>query len=87
MDTKQELLHQEIRELKKQLLSYKAKENMNRKTFDYIMSEPPKGNKFIKIIYDSNEHNGYIEIGRIKLSKNEWVQNNFSIKDILDEIK
>ena len=44
MDNQKELLHQEIRELKKQLSKYKLKEIMNRKTFDYIMSEPPKGN-------------------------------------------
>ena len=87
MDTKQELLHQEIRELKKQLSSYKAKEIMNRKIFDFTIGKTRKGNKFIKIIYDSYELNGWVEVGRIKLSKNEWVWNNFTIEDVLEELK
>lgn len=46
-----------------------------------------ESNKFIKIIYDSYEADGWVEVARIHLSKSEWVRDRFSVEDILDELK
>lgn len=69
------------------LSKYKAKEILNRKQFDYVPCTTKKGNKFIKIIYNSYEADGWVEIARIHLSKSEWVRDRFSIEDIFDELK
>lgn len=73
--------------LKRELVKYKAKEALNKKQFNYILCTRKNGDKFIKIIYDSYEVDGWVEVARINLSKNEWVQNNFSIKDVFEELK
>ena len=60
---------------------------MNKKYFEYQIYTRKNGTKFIKILFDSIEHGGFVEIGRVNISKHEWVQNNFSMKDILDDLK
>ena len=77
----------EIKNMKRELMRYQAKEALNCKQFDFQLCTTNKGNKFIKIIYDSYEAGRWVEVARIHLSKNEWVQNNFSIKDIFEELK
>lgn len=74
-------------ELKRELAKYKAKESRSQKTFNYILCTRKNDTKFIKVVYDSYEADGWIEIARINLSKNEWVQNNFSMEDVFGELK
>ena len=80
-------LNEQLRETNKELLKYKVNEILNRKQFKYILCHTKKGNKFIKIVYDSYEVDGWVEIARIHLSKSEWVRNRFSIEDVLEEVK
>ena len=68
-------------------LKEKAQKILNKQYFDYKIYKRKNGTKFIKILIYSNEHDGYIEVGRINMSKNEWVQNNFSMQDIFGDIK
>ena len=84
---KEKELLQKLNDLNRSLAKYKAKEVLSRKQFDYVIGKTKKGNRFIKVIYDSYEDNGWVEVARIHLSKNEWVQNTFSIEDILDDLK
>ena len=80
-------LQDENIKLKRELAQYKAKEVLNRKQFAYILCTRKNGSKFIKIVYDSYEVDGWVEIARINLSKSEWVENRFSIEDVLDELQ
>ncbi len=80
-------LGEENLKLKRELSKYKAKEILNRKQFDYILCTKKNGNKFIKVIYDSYEADGWVEVARINLSKSEWVEDRFSIEDVLDELQ
>jgi hypothetical protein len=57
------------------------------KKFDYVLCTRKNGTKFIKVVHYSCEFDGWIEIARINLSKHEWVQNNFSIEDVFEELK
>ncbi|WP_353096202.1 hypothetical protein [Tissierella praeacuta] len=80
-------LNKQLSEANKIIANHRAKEILNRKQFDFHLSTTKKGNKFIKIIYDSYEVGGWVEIGRIHLSKSEWVRDRFSIEDIFEELK
>ena len=79
-------LQEENKKLEQKVLKYRAKEVINKRMFDYILCTRKNGSKFIKIIYDSHEIDGWVEIAKINLSRNEWVQNNFSIEDVLGEV-
>lgn len=85
-DKEKELLER-LNEANREISKYKVKEVLNRKQFNYILCTTKKGNKFIKIIYDSYEADGWVEIARIYLSKSEWVRDRFSIEDVLAELK
>ncbi len=58
----------------------------NRKMFNFTLCDRKNGTRFIKIIYYDSEAGGWVEVARINLSKNEWVQDNFTMKDIFDEL-
>jgi hypothetical protein len=62
-------------------------ENKNKNYFEYKIYTRENGHKFIKILVYSNEGGGYVEVGRINLTRSEWVRDNFSIEEVLDDIK
>lgn len=80
-------LQEENKSLKRDISKYKAKELRDKKMFDYVLCTRKNGTKFIKVVYDSYESDGWVEIARINLSKNEWVRNRFSIEDLFDDLK
>lgn len=74
----------ELTKCRKKLMACEIK---NSKYFEYEINIRKNGSKYIRVLIYSNEHFNYIEVGRFNLSKNEWVQNNFSTEDILEDIK
>lgn len=83
--------HQD-RELLKNVLKryFDNEQKLKSKTpgyFEYALCTRKNGTKFIKITAYSADYGDDVEIARINLSKNEWVQDNFSIKDIFGELK
>lgn len=80
-------LQEENRMLKQEVSRYRVKGALNKRQFDYMLCGRKNGTDFIKVIYDSYEADGWVEIARINLSKSEWVRDRFSTKDIFDELK
>ena len=80
-------LQEENRMLKQEVSRYRVKRALNKRQFDYMLCGRKNGTDFIKVIYDSYEADGWVEIARINLSKSEWVRDRFSTKDIFDELK
>ena len=80
-------LKEENKKMEKELLKYKAKEVKNKKVLDFVLCVRKNGTRFIKIIFYSHYHDGWGEVARINLSKNEWVQDNFSVQEIFEELK
>lgn len=80
-------LQAENESLKRELLKYKAKEALSQRIFEFVLCTRKNGTKFIKIVYYSNEAAGWVEIARINLSKNEWVQDNFTTEEVYEELR
>lgn len=74
----------ELTKYKKKLMACEVRSS---KYFEYELNTRKNGSKYIRVLIYSNEHFNYIEVGRFNLSKNEWVQNNFSVEDVLEDIK
>ncbi len=56
------------------------------KRFEFILCETKTGSKFIKIITWIPDADGYIEIARIRMSKQDIVTNNISIEELVKEL-
>lgn len=76
-----------INSLQKELSGYKVKEALSKSDFKYVLCTRKNGSKFIKVIYDSYDVNGWVEIARINMSKSQWVTERFSIEDLIAELK
>ena len=57
------------------------------KTFEWQKCKRKNGTEFLKLIYYSPSVNGYIEVGRFNMSKQELVQNEWSLDEILRELQ
>ncbi len=56
------------------------------KRFEYILCKTKSGNQFIKIITWIPDADGYVEIARIRMSKQDIVTNNISIEELVKEL-
>jgi len=57
------------------------------KTFKWQKCKRKNGNEFLKLIWYSNEADGWVEVGRFNMSKSEFVQNVWSLNDIYEDLK
>ena len=56
-------------------------------SFKWHRCKRKNGTEFLKLIAYDNEVAGYIEVGRFNISKNEYIQNNWSMNDIYEELR
>lgn len=66
--------------LEKQLID----ENCN--PFKWQKCKRKNGSEFLKLIYYSRTVDGYVEVGRFNMSKQELVQNEWSLNEIYEEL-
>lgn len=57
------------------------------KPFKWQKCKRKNGTEFLKLITWDNDAGGYIEVGRFNMSKCEYIQNNWNLNDIYDELK
>jgi hypothetical protein len=69
-----------IKALTKQLID----ENCN--PFKWQKCKRKNGSEFLKLIYYSRTVDGYVEVGRFNMSKQELVQNEWSLNEIYEEL-
>jgi len=67
--------------LEKQLID----ENCN--PFKWQKCKRKNGSEFLKLIYYSRTVDGYVEVGRFNMSKQELVQNEWSLDEIYEVLK
>ena len=60
---------------------------INYKIFKWHKCKRKNGDEFLKLIYYSPTVDGYVEAGRFNMSKQELVQNEWSINEILRELE
>ena len=73
--------HVAIKALTKQLID----ENCN--PFKWQKCKRKNGSEFLKLIYYSQTVDGYVEVGRFNMSKQELVQNEWSLNEIYEVLK
>ena len=56
------------------------------KIFEWHKCKRKNGTEFLKLIYYSPSVNGYIEVGRFNMSKQELVQSEWSLDEIVREL-
>jgi len=57
------------------------------KIFEWKKYKRKNGTEFLKLIYYSPSVNGYVEVGRFNMSKQELVQNEWSLDEIYEVLK
>lgn len=55
----------------------------NQKIFEWVKCKRKNGTEFLKLIYYSPTVDGYVEVGRFNMSKQELVQNEWTLGEIL----
>ena len=66
---------------------YRALKYSKKPLFEWILCKRKNGTEFMKLVYYSNEAGGNIEAGRFNMSKSEQVNNDWTIEEIINEIK
>lgn len=89
-ELQEECIHEEgYQSLKiaiKELLHHRAYEAKNQKIFKWIKCKRKNETEFLKLIYYRYESDGYVEVGRFNMTKNEIANNEWSIDEILAEL-
>jgi len=57
------------------------------KVFKWQKCKRKNGTEFLKLIWYSNDADGWVEVGRFNMSKSEFVQNIWSLNDIYEDLK
>lgn len=57
------------------------------KIFKWIKCQRKNGTEFLKLIYWSNYANGYVEVGRFNMLKAEVANDEWTLGEILNELK
>ncbi len=57
------------------------------KTFKWHKCKRKNGTEFLKLIWYSNEADGWVEAGRFNMSKSEFVQNQWTLNEIYEELE
>lgn len=59
---------------------------MSSGVFEWVKCKRKNGTEFLKLVYYSENANGYVEVGRFNMSKSELIQNEWSLEDIKREL-
>jgi hypothetical protein len=78
--------YQALRIAIKELLHHRVYEVKNKKIFEWIKCKRKNGTEFLKLIYYRYESDGYAEVGRFNMTKDEIINNEWSIDEILKEL-
>jgi|GEM_PF-2711005 hypothetical protein len=59
----------------------------SQKIFEWVKCKRKNGTEFLKLFYYSPNADGYVEAGRFNMTKSEFVNNEWTLEEILRELK
>lgn len=60
---------------------------ISRPQFEYQLCERNNGKKFIKVLMQINDADGFVEVARINLTKSHWTDNDYTnVEEIYHEL-